>query len=138
MKREMWEDEKSKDLFIPSNDSNGNGKDFKLDYVYGPGRMGFGYYHLLTIDSYKALYARLRNEAPTVCCCFGTKAAREEASEWDDVLTIVYNRSIASRPDDVIGAQDAIRIARGEAISHYHYQQNAQFVVGQALIFSGA
>ena len=51
-------------------------------------------------------------------------------SDWDDVKTIVYNRSVARIPDDVQAKKDAISIAQGEAQSHYHAEQNFQLAVG--------
>jgi len=41
----------------------------------------------------------------------------------------VYNRSVASIPDDEQGARDAIAIARGTAKAVYNFTQNEQLVL---------
>ena len=72
----------------------------KEDYVFGPGPMGFGYYHLLTRASYAALYARMTQESPVPCCfwfMYGKKR-RLEFSGYDQVERIVYARSRSSVP----------------------------------------
>lgn len=101
----------------------------KDDYIYGSGPLGFGWYHLLTRDSYHALHRRLLSSAPVPCCAF-SKAARQELSDHEDVSAIVYNRSVASAPDDEQGAKDAINIAKGTAQKAYNWTQNEQLVVG--------
>ena len=88
------------------------GAPMKMDYVHGPGPKGFGYYHVLTRDSYVILYARLTNEMPG-CCCDCRPTVRQEVSDWDDVKTICYNRSVATKPDDAQAKKDALAIARG-------------------------
>lgn len=108
------------------------GSAMKMDYVHGPGKKGFGYYHILTRDSYTILYARLTHEMPG-CCCALSPTARKEVSDWDDVKQIVYNRSVATRPDDVQAKKDAIDIARGVAKAHYNVDQNFQLAVGIGL-----
>lgn len=105
----------------------------KPNYVYGPGPKNLGYYHILTRESYKILYARLRNEMPISCCCFGT-STRDEVDAWDTTKTIVYNRSIASKPDDQLGAKEAIEISRGTANAVYNQTQNEQLVVHAILL----
>ena len=110
-----------------------NGKaSMKMDYVYGAGPKGFGYYHLLTRDSYVNLYHRLQKEAP-VCCCTCSPSFRmvsqKEISDHDDVVRIIYNRSVGSIPDDEQAAADAIAIARGTAKAVYNITQNEQLVV---------
>lgn len=106
-----------------------SGSPARANYVHGPGSRGFGYYHLLTPDSYKALYARLHNQAPNPCCAC-SKVARQELSDFDDVKTIVYNRSVARIPDDDQGREDALAIARGEAKAVYNFTQNEQLILG--------
>ncbi|CAB9500074.1 expressed unknown protein [Seminavis robusta] len=103
----------------------------KDDYAFGAGKKGWGYYHLLTRDSYTILYARLTNEMPGCCCAFSAEA-RRQMSDWDDVKTIVYNRSVATIPDDAQAKKDAIRLAQGVAQAHYHEGQNFQLAVGVA------
>ena len=101
----------------------------KMDYVFGPGRLSRGYYHLLTKDSYKILYARTLNTAPSGCCAFD-KAARQAVDDHDTVKRLMYNRSVASIPDDAVGASDAIHGAKQTAQAFYHAGQNEQLVVG--------
>ena len=102
----------------------------KPDYVYGPGTMGFGFYHFLTRESYHILYARLRSTAPSACCSCFNRAARQIIDEHDDVMRICYNRSVASVPDDLQGAKDAEAIARGTAKTIYNFTQNEQLFIG--------
>ena len=101
----------------------------KEHYVYGPGSLGIGYYHLLTRDAYGALYARLHQSLPVTCCCFSSKEARETLDDHDTVMRICYNRSVASIPDDVQAARDAEAIARGTAKRVYNFTQNEQLVI---------
>lgn len=100
----------------------------KPDYVYGAGPLGFGWYHLLTRDSYNALYRRLQSTQPSMCCAF-SKAARRQVSDHEEVTKICYNRSVASVPDDLQAAKDAMDIARGTAKAVYNFTQNEQLVV---------
>mmetsp|Transcript_28013 Transcript_28013/g.44054 ORF Transcript_28013/g.44054 Transcript_28013/m.44054 type:complete len:180 (-) Transcript_28013:1213-1752(-) len=107
----------------------GQGKDEpmkKPDYVYGPGTMGYGYYHLLTRDSYKILYVRLQSAAPVACCSCFNKEATRAIDEHDEVTRICYNRSVATIPDDIQAAKDAEAKARGTAKVVYNYTQNEQ------------
>jgi hypothetical protein len=67
------------------------------------------------------------------CCCALNAAARKEMSDWDDVKTIVYNRSIASIPDDDQAKKDAISDAQGVAHGHYQMEQNFQLAVGMGM-----
>ena len=99
-----------------------------MDYAHGAGKRGWGYYHLLTRESYVILYSRLTQEMPGVCCAV-TPAQYKEVSAWDDVKQICYNRSVASRPDDAQAKEDALAIARGVAQAHYHTEQNFQLAV---------
>ena len=131
LKRKQWlspnakVDDKTK-AFIASQSDTGP----KPDYVFGPGPLSMGYYHILTRNAYKILYVRLTKEQPPVaCCCFASKDSHNAYDEWYEVKTICYNRSIASIPDDAQARDDAITIARGEALAHYHEQQNFQLVV---------
>ncbi len=99
----------------------------KEDYVWGTGPKGFGYYHLLTRDSYVILNNRVRlNRPPPACCYLGDAQANED---FDVVSEILWNRSLASAPDDVLAVSDALKHARGEAQSHYHMDQNIQLAV---------
>jgi hypothetical protein len=83
----------------------------KMDYVYGTGPYGHGYYSLLCRSSYESLYARVLNEMPFGCCLVNA-AARKEYDEWDDVKRIVHARSVSSVPDDRIAFGDALAASR--------------------------
>ena len=100
----------------------------KPDYVYGPGRCGDGYYHLLTQFAYPTLYARLANEQPCGCCTCNAKA-RKEIDEYDDVRRIVYARSVGSIPDDKRAYHDSISGARDTAQMAHNALQLEQIVV---------
>ena len=102
----------------------------KLDYVYGPAKLGWGYYHLLTRESYIALWGRLRNEAhpPARICCFVSPIGEL----YEEVKAIVYNRSTATRPDDILAYQESLGVAQGVATAHYNVDQNIQ-LIGLAL-----
>ena len=102
----------------------------KPDYVHGNGPLGRGYYHFLTRQAYVILYARLSNSRPSGgCCCFVNEDVKVARSEHDEVESIMYNRSIASKPDDVQAVQDAIKVAEGIADDYFHYTQTEQLVV---------
>uniref|UniRef100_A0A7S2URI4 Uncharacterized protein n=1 Tax=Attheya septentrionalis TaxID=420275 RepID=A0A7S2URI4_9STRA len=117
---------KGEPLFLQAETAN---QGVKMDYVFGPGPQGRGYYHLLTRKSYIALYVKLRNQSPMgACAC--TKDARQNFSDFDDVKKIVYNRSVASKPDDAQAAKDAISQARQTAQGHYNNDQNLQIGIG--------
>lgn len=86
----------------------------KLNYVYGPGRKGAGYYHILTKQAYQILHNRLQTQAPEVTCCgIGTQTPEYDA--WETTVRIVYNRCVASKPNDVLAAKNAIAIAQQTA-----------------------
>jgi hypothetical protein len=134
MTREYWLDPITKindntPAFIshPKDPNQLTSPPLKIDYVYGPGPLGIGYYHLLTRESYISLHRRLRNEATVQCCCFGSSTPGAEFQY--EVKNIVYNRSIATRPDDILGQQQAIEKAQGIANSEYQMSQNIQLVV---------
>jgi hypothetical protein len=131
MAREAWlspdgTGPNSAPAFIP-----GANVGLKPDYVYGPGPKNTGYYHLLTRESYAIVYARASNEAPVGCCCFG---GGPEVDAWDTTKRITYNRSHASRPDDQLAAQEAIKIAQQKAKNVYNATQNQQLVVHAVLL----
>eukprot|EP00542_Grammatophora_oceanica_P013925 CAMPEP_0194031682 /NCGR_PEP_ID=MMETSP0009_2-20130614/4795_1 /TAXON_ID=210454 /ORGANISM="Grammatophora oceanica, Strain CCMP 410" /LENGTH=156 /DNA_ID=CAMNT_0038671899 /DNA_START=43 /DNA_END=513 /DNA_ORIENTATION=+ len=44
--------------FVPATSNNFDGTVIKPNYVYGKGNRGFGYYHLMTQDSWKILAKR--------------------------------------------------------------------------------
>lgn len=85
---------KGEPCYISSTDTG-----IKLHYVYGPGPKGFGYYHLMTRESYVALYARMTQESPVPFCCmfFFSKKDRKEYEDYDMVQTLVYARSRSTK-----------------------------------------
>ena len=101
----------------------------KEHYVYGAGTLGWGYYHLLTRDSYNILYVRLSNTIPYMCCSCFNKEATRAIDEHDQITRICYNRSVASIPDDFQAAKDAEAKARGTAKAVYNFTQNEQLVI---------
>ena len=118
------------DAFIPYS-KTADEPPMKKNYVWGPGGCGYGYYHLMTRYSYAILYARIsKNRPATGCCCVASDPTQVSFDEWDDARTVVYNRSVASKPDDAQAKKDAYNIARGVAVAHYHEQQNVQLAIG--------
>lgn len=116
-----------KPCFIKGTTANGP-PPIMEDYVFGRGPAGEGYYHLLTKESYKSLDARLTNEGPPVgdcCLCLKSKAARLEYDAYDDVKRLVYNRSVASKPDDLVATQDAMNVTKETAKGWHNGQQQA-------------
>jgi len=112
--------------------ANGDdGLNNKIDYVHGPGPHGRGYYHLLTRHAYVILYTRLHKERPgnALCCCINSKDVRDAISDHDEVESIVYNRSVASKPDDYQAAKDAIAKSQGIANNLYNVTQTEQLIV---------
>ncbi len=131
MKREVWLDASYKSdeiiAFIPhKKDPNYPTPLIKEDYVWGPGPKGYGYYHLLTRAAYIALHARLSHQSSVGCCCM---PQRQELVDLDETKDIVYNRSIASRPDDILAYKEAIALAQGEAQTVYNQTQDLQLVL---------
>lgn len=75
-------------------------KDLIDDYVWGPGTLGFGYYHLTTKESYKILAARLRElSAPNLAGVF-SKAKRQRKEQLKQIEIILYYRSASPVPQD--------------------------------------
>lgn len=105
---------------------------FMEDYVYcslAPKDYGAGYYHLLNPVAYINLFKRLESEAPPTGYCCGSPETKKEYDQYDDVRTIVYNRSVASKPDDTQAAKDALSKAQGVAKRGYNVTQNMQLVL---------
>ena len=113
----------------------------KVAYVWGPGNLGFGYYHLLTKQANKILYTRILNRKVFTgtssggggCCgCFGEVDPRSKiptgvsADLIDDLRRLFYARSVATIPNDDKAREDAIGEARATSQAHYHYDQNIQ------------
>ena len=92
----------------------------RVDFVYGRGPAGWGYYHLLTRESYIILHQRLQNTAPTACCM--NAKIRQEIEDHEDVTRIVYARSVASMPDDERAANESYNISRGRSSSCGEYE----------------
>ena len=93
-----------------SEPSQHQGGQRKLDYAFGNGSLGIGYYSLLTQDSYIILHGKVANMVPPNDCCYCcvySSRARKEYDDWEDVKRILYNRKIAPKPHDAIGAQAA-------------------------------
>ena len=99
------------------------------DYVWGPMRFGRGYYHLMTPEAYKILYARMQTMGGGSCCAC-SKAAREEADALDDCRRLMYNRSVSPTPDDDVARKAALAAATQTAQAHYQYDQNLQLAIG--------
>jgi hypothetical protein len=77
-------------------------------YVWGPGSLGFGYYHLTTKDAYKGLESRLRGEsAPDITCCFRGSTDKKELKE---IHLIMYARSHSPKPDDFVAREHAAKM----------------------------
>jgi len=131
-----WLDPKEKDpqgrpCFIQGPDAG-----MKEHYAYGPGKYGRGYYHLLTLPSYQALYAKLSHETPGGCCACSA-AARKEYDEYDDVKRIVHARSKATVPNDAKAYDDAIADAQVTAQMWYNGTQNEQLAINTANVAAG-
>lgn len=103
----------------------------KIDYVWGPGRLGKGYYSLMTKDAYNILHPRVSNQAPSGCCAF-SKESRKEADDHDDVRRLMYNRQMATIPNDAKAAQDGLDAAKQNAQDNYQMDQNVQLGVMMA------
>ena len=104
-----------------------------MDYVYGRGPMGLGYYHLMTREAYVNLYGRLQSTAPSPPCCFCLGGSAKDYGEHRGVKDVVYNRSISPIPDDKVARKAAQDKARGVAQDWHNGLQNEQLVVGTAI-----
>ena len=130
LRKEYWLDVNGKldentPAFIPyKKDPHGGTPPLKKDYVWGPGSRTWGYYHILTREAYVTINGRLSNIVMIDCCCLGTP----EQKFSDEVIQIVYNRSIASKPDDFLAMKEALELARGISIMHYNQTQGNQLV----------
>mmetsp|Transcript_28255 Transcript_28255/g.81726 ORF Transcript_28255/g.81726 Transcript_28255/m.81726 type:complete len:198 (+) Transcript_28255:242-835(+) len=90
------------------------------DFVYGKGPMGWGYYHLLTRESYVILHKRLQSTVPTACCMNAN--IRQEIEDHDAVTRVVYARSISPIPDDERAANESFNRSRGRNSSVGSYE----------------
>jgi hypothetical protein len=123
MKRDRWylpneKGSKGEPLFLKQPDAG-----VKMDYVFGRGPGGPGYYSLLTKTAYINLYSRHTSACPVTCCAC-SKAAREAYDEWDDVKRIIFARQLAKKPNDVTAATDAMSEATGKAQAWHNGLQN--------------
>ena len=82
----------------------------KEDYVYSEDSEP-GYYHLLTKQAYIQLYKDLETKEPSLPCCWD-KAGAKKYDEYARVKKIVYNRSIASKPDDKVAIADGKKVTK--------------------------
>lgn len=112
----------------------------KVGYVWGPGNLGFGYYHLLTQHAHKTLFTRISHRRVNIgpdsgggggCCgCFGEVDPRTKmpsgvsSDDIDDLRLIFHARSVASVPNDGQARQDALGEAKTTANAHYQFDQN--------------
>lgn len=87
-------------------------REMKMDYAYGKGPYGEGYYHMLTREAYVNLYGRITNEAPACCAC--GKKASNAYDEYDDGKRLLYIRWHARVPNDV-SAQEGMDAAKDQA-----------------------
>jgi hypothetical protein len=119
--------------FIACGESDDNGKVVKPNYVYCKtgnlgkeyGNCGKGYYHVMTKIAYINLYVKYQSTIPFTVCggCLASSEFRQKVDEMDDVVRIIYARSVARRPDDGVAAKDAILTAQGTASGNeYHHQ----------------
>ena len=84
----------------------------KEDYVYSEDPEP-GYYHLLTKQAYIQLYKDVQTKEPSLPCCWD-KAGAKKYNEYTRVKKIVYNRSIASIPDDKVAIADGKKVMKLE------------------------
>ena len=131
MKHEKWyganhKGKKGEPCFLSSSQNAG----VKMDYVWGKGPLGPGYYSLLTKAAYVNLYSRVNSEAPGECCCVFSAEARTKIDEWEEIKRIMHARYVAPQPDDAAGLKRALQDAKVTAHAHYQYNQNEQLVIG--------
>jgi hypothetical protein len=95
-------------------------KGVKMDYVFGRGQGGPGYYSLLTKTAYINLFTRITHECPVACCAM-SKKTRKAYDEWDDVNRIIHARQLAKKPDDQQAKHDALRNAQATVSGMTYY-----------------
>jgi len=72
-----------------------------IDYIWGDGVRGKGFYHLLTKQAYINLIHKLENEAPAIRCdCFAANLS--EFHNQLEVLTLLRHRCESDVPNDFI------------------------------------
>ena len=79
---------------------------------------GPGYIHILTKVAYVNLYSRLLSEGAQAGCLCSRDA--EKADAWDTTQRVVYNRSRASKPDDILAAEQAVDHMEGTKLNPVH------------------
>lgn len=82
----------------------------KEDYVYSEDPEP-GYYHLLTKQAYIQLYKDLETKEPSLPCCWD-KAGAKKYDEYTRVKKIVYNRNVASIPDEKVAIADGKKVTK--------------------------
>lgn len=108
----------------------------KKHYIFGAGKFGFGYYHLLTKYAWQNAYSRINQSPPGGCCSFSAEA-RRAADQWDDVKRLMYNRSVATKPDDGVAAKDALSEAKVTANNWHNGMQNEQLAFNIVNVVNG-
>ena len=110
----------------------------KTGYIWGAGPNTWGYYHLLTKNAHKLIYARIINNKVNLgggsdgCCgCFGTpdpatKMPSIKADDKDDMRRLFHGRQVATKPNDAQASKDQIAESTSVAQAHYQYDQNIQ------------
>lgn len=72
-----------------------------MDFIWGDGPRGKGYYHLLTKQAYINLINELENEAPAIRCdCFAANLS--EVHNLLEVITLLRHRCEADIPNDFV------------------------------------
>lgn len=125
MQHAAWSDPKGK---APKGEKcylKGPNTGLKMDYVYGRGPFGEGYYSMMTKVAYVNIYSRLTCESPVSCCSF-SKEARKTMDEFDDVRRLMYARSVSPVPNDGVAKDAAISEAKGVAQAWHNGMQNEQ------------
>jgi hypothetical protein len=70
-----------------------------IDYIWGDGPCGKGYYHLLTKQAYKNLIDELENETPVIRCdCFVGDLG--QLHDHMEVVSLLRHRSESDVPND--------------------------------------
>mmetsp|Transcript_4442 Transcript_4442/g.8544 ORF Transcript_4442/g.8544 Transcript_4442/m.8544 type:complete len:187 (+) Transcript_4442:231-791(+) len=70
-----------------------------MDYIWGDGPCGKGYYHLLTKQAYRNLINELENETPVIRCdCFVGDLG--DLHDHMEVISLLRHRSESNVPND--------------------------------------
>lgn len=74
-----------------------------LDYCWGEGSRGTGYYHLLTKDAYVILIQDLENAAPSLACgCMGSRNSKNlsDLHNYMEIMELLKHRVNSDVPND--------------------------------------